>query len=375
MRIGVNTLYLLPGKVGGSETYIANIIKWLIKLDKDNEYVVFINNECRGYFENISPNIKTILCPINASSRPIRILWEQLVLPFQLKKHKIDLLFSGGHTKPFITLCKSVLVIFDMQHVNQPYFFSTFFISIVKLIIYISAKTSDYIITISNNSKNELLRHYKLPSERVIVTYLSSDEDVFFKRPVKEVKAVKEKYNLPKRYMHYAAAPLAHKNHISLLKVLKSIKKEIPDINLVLTGARDYGEGPVDNCIKTLGLEDDVLFLGWLSFDEVACVYSGAELFVFPSLHEGFGMPVLEAMCTETPVVCSNIEPLKEIVADGALLFDPYDEQSMEDVIVSVLNSSDIKNSLISKGAKRAEFFTWQATAKSTLEVFNSFKL
>lgn len=375
MRIGVNTLYLLPGKIGGSETYIANMIEWLTKLDKNNEYIIFVNNECREYFKDIAPNLKIVHCKVDGTSRPLRMLWEQFVLPFQIKKHNIDLLYSTGHTKPFYCPAKSVLVIFDMQHINQPEFFSSLFIFVVRLIIYISAKTADHIITISDNSKSDILNHYNIPSKSVTVTYLSANKDIFKKGNSKEIEKIKDKYSIKGRYLYYGAASLPHKNHKRLLNVFKTVKAEHPDLQLVLTGARDYGEGSIFEHIKTLGLEEDVVLLGWLPFEDVALIYSGAELFVFPSLHEGFGMPVLEAMYTETPVTCSDIEPLKEIVADGALLFDPLDEDSMKQSIVSILEDSELQESLIKKGIKRADFFSWEKTAKSTIEIFNSYKL
>ena len=104
MRIGINALYLLPGKVGGSETYIRNLIACLAKVDRSNTYVVFINKECVGIFERLSPDIEVVLCPLQASHRPVRILWEQLILPFQLLYHKIDILLSAGMTSPFLTI-------------------------------------------------------------------------------------------------------------------------------------------------------------------------------------------------------------------------------------------------------------------------------
>lgn len=374
MRIGVNTLYLLPGRVGGSETYIANIIKWLVSLDKDNEYIVFINNECKGYFENISPNIKTVQCNVNASSRVKRVIWEQILLPFQIKKQKIDLLFSGGFTAPFLSPVKSVLMIFDMQHINQPENFSPVFLFFLKTIIFVSVKSSDHILTLSNNSKEDIVKHYELLPDCVTPTYLASDRDVFYKRGDDEVVMVLKKYGIKKPYIHYAAAILPHKNHISLLNAFKNIKEKFPDLKLVLTGARDYSDNNITKHIASLGLDSDVVLLGWLSFDEVASIYSGAELFVFPSTHEGFGMPVLEAMCTDTPVISSNIEPLKEIVGDGALLFDPHNEDSIKEAMLSVLENNELRKTLVTKGALRAKHFTWEHAAEKTIEIFNTFK-
>lgn len=374
MRIGVNTLYLLPGKVGGSETYIANIIKWLHKLDKDNEYIVFINNECKGYFENIAPNIKTVECNVNASSRIKRVIWEQIVLPFQIKKQKIDLLFSGGFTAPFFSSVKSVLMIFDMQHVNQPKNFSPVFLFFLKTIIFMSVKSSDHILTLSKNSKEDIIKHYELSPDSITPTYLASNRDVFYKRSDDEVIAVLKKHNIKKPYIHYAAAILPHKNHLKLLNAFKGVKEKFPDMTLVLTGARDYSDNNISKHIESLGLCRDVVILGWLPFDEVASIYTGAELFVFPSTHEGFGMPVLEAMCTETPVTSSNVEPLKEIVGDGALLFDPYSEDSIKEAMLAVLEDKELRSSLVEKGASRAKYFTWDNAAKTTIEVFNSLK-
>ena len=314
-------------------------------------------------------------CNINASSRVKRILWEQVVLPFQIKKHKIDLLFSSGHTKPFYCPSNSALTIFDMQHINQPEFFSKIFITIVKAIIYISAKTADHIITISNNSKNDIVKHYNIASNKVSTIHLASNKDVFYKRPDSEVESVKAKYGLKGKYIHYAAASLPHKNHRRLLNAFKEIKSKFNDLKLVFTGARDYGENKILEHIKSQGLENDVIVLGWLPFDEVASIYSGAELFVFPSTHEGFGMPVLEAMSTGTAVASSNIEPLKEIVGDGALLFDPYDENSIKEGILSILEDNTLRETLIEKGFARVSHFTWKNTAKETIEIFNSFKV
>ena len=155
MKIGINALYLLPGKVGGSETYIRNLVKWLVAIDQQNEYFIFINRESEGIFESLAPRIRVVHCPVKATSRPLRILWEQAVLPFQVKRYKIDVLLSAGLTAPFFCPATSVLVLYDLQHVNQPYNFSPFFLFFLKSIILRSAKSADGILTISQKVRSE----------------------------------------------------------------------------------------------------------------------------------------------------------------------------------------------------------------------------
>ena len=187
MRIGINTLYLLPGKVGGTEVYIRNLVKWLTRVDRKNEYIIFINKESIGVFDELIHRVRIVLCPVKATSRPLRILWEQFILPAQMRRLKIDLLLSAGMTSPFFSPAASVLVIFDLQHINQPQNFVWYYLPFLKAIIYLSAKTSDALIAISECVREDVVRHYNIPPEMVFVSYMAVDGDKFFRRGKEDV--------------------------------------------------------------------------------------------------------------------------------------------------------------------------------------------
>ena len=372
MRIGINALYLLPGKVGGSEVYIRNLAKWLDRTDKDNEYFIFINKESQGIFEQAAPQMNVVLCPIQAGSRPVRILWEQLILPFQVWHYKIDVLLSAGMTSPVYCPAASILVIHDLQFINQPQNFSKGYLMFLRAIIYCSAKSADGIIAISQKVKQDIVKYYKIPLEKIATIYHGIDHNTFFRRNKEDIAQVRAKYNLPESFILYPASILPHKNHERLFQAFKIIKEREQEIKLVLIGITDNKQNVILGKIQELGLQDDVIFLGWLPFEDIPLLYCASGIFVFPSIHEGFGIPILEAMGCGVPVVCSGIEPLKEIAGDGALFVDPYNPDSIAEGVLSVIDDDRLSQKLIENGSKRVKDFTWENTALSTISFLSS---
>lgn len=372
LRIGINALYLIPGKVGGSEVYIRSLVKWLASIDSENEYYIFINRESAGVFDDIAPSAKIVQSGINAVSRPKRILWEQFVLPFKTKRLGIDVLLSAGMTSPFICPVPTVVVIFDLQHINQPENFPTWYLIFLRGIINLSARTSKKVITISTKSKDDIVRFYKLKPWKVVVTYMAVDHGVFYRRTSEEVASVKKRYGLPGRFILYIASSLPHKNYERLLEAFVTVREKIKGIKLVLIGARDYGHDVIAEKIKALDLTDDVVFLGWLPFEDIPLIYAASDLFVFPSLHEGFGIPLLESFATGIPVVASGIEPITEVAGGAARLVDPFNPNDIARGVIEVLTDTDLRRSLIQRGLKRSGEFSWEKTASETLDTLLS---
>jgi glycosyltransferase involved in cell wall biosynthesis len=276
-------------------------------------------------------------------------------------------------TCPFICPCPSILVIHDLQHINQPQNFSKHYLLFLKSIIYLSAKRADGIITISQKVKQDITSHYKIKPDNISVIYHAADNTLFHMRNEDEIKAVREKYGLPENFLLYTASSLPHKNHERLLEAFKIIKDRYNAMKLVLTGARDYGHDIISKDINRMGLGNDVIFLGWLPFEDMPAVYCSSRVFIFPSLHEGFGIPVLEAMACGVPVVCSDIEPLNEVADDAALFIDPYDPHDIAEGVSRILRDIELRESLINKGYKRAGEFSWERTALNTLSALNSY--
>ncbi|MFQ5480961.1 MAG: glycosyltransferase family 4 protein [Thermodesulfobacteriota bacterium] len=369
MRIGINALYLIPGRVGGTETYIRNLVKALDELDDRNEYFIFINRESRGIFEEIAPRMRVVCSPFNASRRPVRILWEQFILPLQIIRRRIDVLFSAGMTAPFFTTARSVLALHDLQHENYPDNFSRVQLFFLKTIIKFSAKRAAKILTLSNKAREDIIRYYHIAEERVSVVHLGTNSQSFYRRGEDEKEEIRKKYSLPKNFILYLASSLPHKNYERLLLAFKAVLAEYPELCLVLIGARDYGSPEITSKITKLGLESNVIMLGWLPYEDIPIIYSASSLLVFPSLHEGFGLPIIEAMACGLPVVCSDIEPLIEIAGDAAELVDPKSEEAIAEGIKNVLCKTGLRGRLIQKGLKRAQDFTWEKTAMKTLSL------
>ncbi|MFQ5736865.1 MAG: glycosyltransferase family 4 protein [Thermodesulfobacteriota bacterium] len=367
MRIGINALYLLPGKVGGSEIYIRNLVRWLPRVGRDDTFVIFVNRESAGVFEAISPGVEVVNCAVNAASRPARILYEQFVLPFRARRSGVDILLSAGMTAPFFSPARSYVMVYDLQHVNQPQNFGRLQLLFLKAIIYMSARSSHGVLTLSEKSKSDIVRHYNIAPGRVHVTHLASDESSFHRQDARDVAEIRKKHDLPKRFILYIASSLPHKNYERLLAAFKVVKAKDRPVKLVLIGARSYGHDAISKKIAELGLEKEVVFLGWLPFEDIPLIYAASELFVFPSLHEGFGIPVLEAMATGVPVVCSRIEPLGEVAGDAALYVDPLNAGAMAEGMLKVLKDKSLREGLIEKGLARAALFSWEKTAKATL--------
>lgn len=371
MRIGINALYLLPGRVGGSEIYVRNLVRALPLVSPGDRFVIFVNRESAGVFESISPDVEVVNCALSAASRPARILWEQFVLPFQVRKHAIDILLSAGMTAPFICPVPSFVMIYDLQHVNLPQNFGRIQLLFLKTIIYMSARMARGVLTLSEKSRSDIVRHYSIAPERVFVTHLASDSGSFHAQSAEDISAVRKKYKLPERFILYIASSLPHKNYSRLLEAFKLVTAKDAGIKLVLIGSRDYGQDAVVERIGEMGLRDDVVFSGWLPFEDIPLIYAASELFVFPSLHEGFGIPVLEAMATGVPVVCSNIEPLTEVVAGAACLVDPLSPGDMAQGMLKVLTDAALRERLVRDGLKRAESFSWKKTAMDTLSLIS----
>lgn len=369
MKIGINALYLLPGKVGGSETYLRNLVKGLAAANKENDYVLFVNRETEGVIASLSANVHIAVCPVTARNRPERILWEQCGLPRYLKRHKIDILLSAGMTAPFFCPIPSVLVLHDLQHVNQPRNYPLHYLLILRSIIYASAKRVDGIIAISRQVKDDIVRLYHIPPEKIEVVHHGVDHNAFTNTETQhDAAAMRARYGLPERYILYAASSLPHKNHERLFQAFADIRRRVPGLKLVLSGARDKGESALTQKIKAMGLDQDILTLGWIPFEDVPALLRASAAFIFPSLHEGFGLPVIEAMACGVPVVCSNIEPLPEIAGEAALFVNPYSPSSIADGIITVLTDQTMRDNLVQKGLVRANEFTWEATARKTLQ-------
>ena len=355
VRIGINALYLIPGGVGGTEIYLRELLTALAELDQTNEYLVFTNLETHSDLVPKQANFHWKPQAVHARFRPTRILWEQVVLPFEAARYRLDVLFNPGFTAPLFSPCRQVTVFHDLQHKRHPEYFRWFDLPFWRLLLWIAAHRSYKLIAVSEATRSDLLRFYRIPKARIAVIY-HGVEPAFSRLD----RSHTESYLLCVSTLH------PHKNLPRLIRAYGCKKRAF---QLILAGLRGFHAQAIERLIEELNLKDSVRITGWIPREELYSLYARARAFVYPSTFEGFGMPVLEAMAAGIPVTCSDIPPLREVAGDAALFFDPLNEDDIASGIERVMSDKSLQEQLGTAGRERARVFTWRKSAEQTLQV------
>lgn len=367
-KIGINLLYINPKLAGGSVTYALKLVKEISLLDNNNKYIIYINKECKNINFEVGKNFEIRVLNFEYSSVYLRYFWEQLILPFYLNLDKIDLLHSLGYVTPLFTNVKKVVSILDINYKGHSNNMSASKRFLLGSMVNLSAIFSDKIITISEFSKKQIVKYTQVKENKIIVTLLSGSSDL----PPSENKATNEilkKYNIFNEFIIAFSSPSPHKNIERLLEAVSEILKYNSNLKLVLVGHQHKSES-LNKVIQKNNLNDDVIFTGFVPDEDIQPLMSNAKLFVFPSLYEGFGIPLLDAQVCQIPVVSSNAGSLPEVGGNAVLYFDPENTTEMTEVISRVLEKDSIKAEIIKKGIENREKFSWKKTAEQTLDVY-----
>jgi glycosyltransferase involved in cell wall biosynthesis len=290
---------------------------------------------------------------VRASFRPARILWEQIALPVEASRWRLDVMFNPGFTAPVLAACPSVTVFHDLQHKRHPEYFRWFDLPFWRLLLWSSAHRSQRLIADSESTRVDLLRFYRIPSKPIDVIPLGV-EHRFFELDRTHL----ESYVLCVSTLH------PHKNLDRLIRAYARGKR---DFRLVLAGMHGFHARSVERLIAEFGVADSVQLTGWIPREELYNLYERACAFIYPSTFEGFGMPVLEAMAAGIPTACSEIPVLREVAGDAALFFDPRDEDAIGAALDCITRDNTMRRRLAEAGPERAGRFTWEQTAAKTL--------
>jgi glycosyltransferase involved in cell wall biosynthesis len=361
LRIAINALYLLPGGVGGTEIYIRQLLDALAKVDDHNEYFIFTNRETGSDLAPARPRFRHLPQPVQAEIRPLRILYEQSSLPAAIEREHVDLVFNPGFTAPKSLTVPAVTVFHDLQHVHHPEYFRKRELPFWNLLLAQSVRCSTKIIAASMATRRDVIEHYHLPDDRVVVIPHGVEKKFFElnRRPDSE-----------NPFLLCVATIDPNKNLETLVRVFAGLRGEFPKLRLVLAGMRGGQTAKVEAMVDQLGLRSCVRITGWIPRSEIFELYERATAFVYPSTFEGFGLPVLEAMAAGVPLACSRIDPLVEIAADSAFFFDPESDQDMAQAIFNLLTDQAQQAQNLEHGKVRAAGFTWEESARRTLAVF-----
>jgi glycosyltransferase involved in cell wall biosynthesis len=362
MNIGINALYLIPGGVGGTETYLRGLLRALAEIDTSNRYFIFTNRETGPDLVPKSPNFERVPQPVRAAVRPARLLWEQVALPFGVARCSLDVLLNPGFTAPLACACPQVTVFHDLQHKRHPEYFRWFDLPFWNFFLFWSACVSKLVLADSQATADDLFRYYRLPASKVRVVSLGVDPAFF------DIAARRERAGSSEPFLLSACTLHPHKNLDGLLRAFAEFRRSRPQFRLVVCGLHGFFTGPLHDLRESLGLADAVDFPGWIPRQDLHDLFARASAFLYPSFFEGFGLPVVEAMAAGIPMGCSAIEPLSSIAAEAALQFDPRDPSAIAAAMLRLVDDNDLRARLSRDGPRRAAQFSWRATAKATLD-------
>ena len=370
-RIGINALYLIPGRVGGTEIYLRNFLPALAEIDHRNQYFVFTNRETGSDLCPRAPNFIHAGSPVPARFRAARLLWEQTGLPAQTLRHGIDVLFSPGFSSPVFCRGSRVTVIHDLQHKRQPGNFGVIERLAWDAMVAVSVRRSDILVTVSDNSRNDLIEIYGSDPAKVRVIRHGVEPE-FFRlagNPDYDTALLREAGVPACRYLLAVSTLHPHKNWSRLLETFSALVQAGREEHLVVAGLRGKASRAVEKQIQEKHLEPWVHLVGWQPRKVLMGLFKFADVLVFPSTFEGFGMPVAEAMAAGVPVACSDIAPLREIAAGAAEFFDPSSTGDMRRTLERVLDDDELRTRMAEQGREKARRLTWPAAAEQTLAV------
>ncbi len=366
MRVGLNLIYLVPGETGGMEVVARELIPQLRRIDPRLELTAFVNREAAQAGEGPwLEEIPHVVVPVHARRRVEWVRGEQQLLPRLARRHGIDVLHSLASTAPGWGAFRRVVTIHDLVYRIHPEAHAGVLTLGMRVLVGLAARRSHRVIADSGSTRDDLVRLLSVPPDRIDVVPLGVRAPGRGS-PTPE-RLLRERYELGDRPIVLSvSAKRPHKNLLRLLDAVHAIPRDERPM-VVVPGYPTWHERELRRRATELALDGDVRFVSWVPDDDLEGLYQASRCFVFPSLYEGFGLPVLEAMQRGLPVACSDRASLPEIAGDAALLFDPESTVAIAAAIGRLLTDDELCLRLAAAGRRRAAGFTWERTARETL--------
>ncbi len=359
MVIGIDASRANKIQKTGTEWYSYHLIQELKKIIPDNIRVILYSKEpLQGGLEDLPSNWQS-----KVLNWPPKFLWTQIRLSLEMLFKRPDVLFIPAHTIPLIHPKKTILVAHDIGFATHKELYSDKELGYHRWAMNYAIKKAHHLISVSEFSKNEIIKFYKIPESKISFVHNGFTSKDFFPLPQPNPEIL-NKYNIKKPYLLFIGRKEEKKNIPRLINAFALLPKEY---NLVLVGGEGYKYEQVQANIKKHNLENRIIEPGYVDQEDINAIMNQAEAFIFPSLYEGFGIPVLEAMSAGTPVICSHIPPLKEVAGQAAFYFDPYSIEDMAQTITKNINNTALKE----KGFAQIKKFSWSKCAQETWKIIN----
>ncbi|MBI2845245.1 MAG: glycosyltransferase family 4 protein [Chloroflexi bacterium] len=373
MRIGLNAQLLSLSqdyRGTGVNWYIYHLLKYLPSAAGTGHQFIAYTGEANA--PRLLPGISFRLNRFPTRNPLTRIIWEQSFLPLHLKSDGIEVQHGLGFVLPLMSSIPGAITIFDLGFVLFPQAHKPWRRLYLSTMAKISAQRAKKIIAISQSTKDDLSKLWGIPPEKVAVVYLGADDEFYADRREEEIERLRRERNLPQRMILNIGTIEPRKNLPTLLAAYAQLKRNgLPHI-LVIAGAPGWGAEEVYHQVEQLGLQGKVLFPGYIPSAELPLWYRAADLFVYPSLYEGFGLPPLEAMASGSPVIVSRSSSLPEVVGEAGISVDSQNSGELAMAMARVLKDRDLREEMQAKGKEQARKFSWERTARETLAVYES---
>ena len=353
----------------GVSRYTKGLTNALIS-SASHEYVVFANSDVGENPYESAGRAKLVRTTIPTTRTPARILWEQFALPFHAALRQLDLVHSFLNVSPLFSAAAQVLTIHDLSYLTTPWAHPLRRRIFLRFMSQRSAAAAGAIVADSKATRDDISRIFGIPDEKIRVVYPGFDPDM---RPASEaqITSFRARKGLPDRFILYLGTLEPRKNIPALVRAFGRLRRAgAYDGPLVIAGAKGWGYREIEFAIEEETLAGEVHLVGYVDREEQPLWYNSAQVFVYPSAYEGFGMPALEAMACGTPVITSSTSSLPEVVGDAGVTVEPDSVEQIADALAELVNSVSRRGELRERGTARASLFSWEIAAARCLEAY-----
>lgn len=395
MRIGIDCRTILnpeKGEAAGLGHYVYQLVRHLLKIDDKNNYLLFFDRtvEPRRLSKFRKPNVVIKFFPFIQYAKFLSFVYSHYLVSASLEREELDIFHSPTLTLPTNYKHPSVVTAHDLTLYKFPELYTDKASSIARTNIPEVLERAKKIIAVSNSTKKDLGELFGIAARKIRVIYHGLDKRFFKLQTEQEIEVVKKKYRVKRDYFLFLGEFHARKNILRIIEAFERLRDKLvrwPKIKegrpgdeeqkavfskfqLVLAGRPSRGFSEIQNKINNSKYKDDIILPGYIDPDDINALYKGARALVFPTLYEGFGMPVIEAMANKTPVITSNVSSLPEIAKSRAILVDPYNVAEIAQAMFDCLMNVNLCREITRAGYEWARNFSWEKCAQETLNLY-----